>query len=166
MELIIDTDCGIDDLTSLILALNAKKSIINKIHAITTVCGNVNVPEATQAARIVVGLCGKQPYPQIYQGANSPLISGYYKDVPTFEGHGKDGLGDFSKTDEFKSVFSKFADRATVDTSIIAAVKIVELVRSKPPGFFTICAIGPLTNIALAVSIYPELLNKVCFHTS
>jgi purine nucleosidase len=161
MELIIDTDCGVDDATSLILAFHAKKSIINKIHAITTVAGNVSVDCASEAARLVVGLCDKVQYTPIYQGAVKPLVSGYYPDVPRWPGHGADGFGGFTETVEAKKLFAGFADRVNVDKSIIAAVKIVELVKSHPPGFFTICALGPLTNLAIALQLYPELFERV-----
>jgi purine nucleosidase len=161
MELIVDTDCGVDDATSIILALNTHKSLLNKIHAITTVRGNVPAPAATEAARLIIGVCNRPPYPPLYEGATSPLISSYYKEVATWAGHAEDGLGGFSDSEEFKSVYKGFADRVNVDKTVIAAVRIVKLVQGNPPGFFTIVALGPLTNIALAVTLFPGLFQRL-----
>lgn len=164
-SLIIDTDCGIDDVTSLIMAL---KTPAANVLCITTVAGtslpaltatintgNVSVEAATRGTRTVIGLCGG-PCPPVFQGAAAPLIHGYHPAVPSWPGHGKDGFGGAI------SQFAHYADSVPdVDVSVHAAVKLVQIVRSQAEGSVSICALGPLTNIAIAVSLDPQFLGRL-----
>jgi purine nucleosidase len=83
---LIDTDTASDDAVALIMALRAPDV---RVVAITTVAGNVPLPQATRNALYTVELCGaKVP---VYAGADKPLLRAY-QNATWF--HGRDGLGD------------------------------------------------------------------------
>ena len=114
------------------------------VDAITVVAGNVPLAQAVQNALYVVDLCGADV--PVYAGAPSPLVQplGTAQDV-----HGDDGMGDiglpvFGRTPE---------DGDAVDM-------MIETILSAP-GEITLVAIGPLTNIALALKRAPELSGMV-----
>ena len=91
----------------------------------------------------VAGMSGKVP---VYPGARHPLV----KDWTTAEEvHGKDGMGD--------SGFPKARQRPEQKHGVDA---ILELAGSDP-GNVTLVAIGPMTNIALALRKDPSLAKKV-----
>lgn len=64
---------------------------------------------------------------------------------------GEDGFGDFEFRDEILS---------EVDRSIHAAVALVKLARNYP-GELSVIALGPLTNIAIAMTLDPEFAKNV-----
>ena len=133
--LLIDTDPGIDDALALLLAFGAPGSTVE---AITTVAGNVEVWRSTLNARRIVAAAGSAPPPVIAEGAPRPLLRPL---VTAAHYHGEDGLGD---------VFPKEVEPPSTGGEPPAVPAIVEMAR-RVPGTLTIVAIGPLTNIALAV---------------
>ena len=87
----------------------------------------------------------------VYEGADKALIKQYAFSDSYF---GSDGFGDFNFTEEIT---------AKVDKSKHAAVALVDLVK-KYPGEITLLSIGPLTNSAIAVSLYPTFLKSLKSH--
>ncbi len=138
-KIIIDTDPGHDDALALLLLLKSKKI---DVQAVTTVAGNASIDKVTRNAQAVINLTG----------ANIPLFSGLPKPVKraliSAVVHGESGLDGFdtSKT-EFKLTES-------------APEKIVEIVR-KFPGEVTILTLGPLSNLARAFLLDPQLPSLV-----
>jgi len=140
---ILDTDPGVDDALAL-LYLRARPDL--KLLAITTVFGNADVETTTRNAlwlRARLGLVAP-----VYRGAAEPL-NGARGPSPTHV-HGRNGLGDI-ELDGF--------DLPPADPGL-AHERIVELVRAHP-GDVTIVAIGPLTNLALALRAAPDLVERV-----
>lgn len=88
----------------------------------------------------------------VYTGADSPLISKLGSGWP---GHGEDGMGGVGLTDDLMA-------RATHEQtpSQPASSFMVDLVSSSPHNI-EILAIGPLTNIALAIKLDPAFAKKV-----
>jgi len=86
-RIIIDTDAGVDDALAMLLALLSPHEC--KIEAITTVCGNVNVDQATDNVLRILELyqraCSKSkstthishPLPQVFKGEPKPLTRKY-----------------------------------------------------------------------------------------
>lgn len=137
---IIDTDTASDDAVALIMALRWPDV---DVKAITMVAGNVGLEQATRNALYTVGLCGKQT--PVYMGASKPL-SRKHEDAQWF--HGQDGLGDQGYPPPKQQPEGKNA----VDA-------IIETVKANPG--IVMVTLGPLTNIALAVSKAPEIVPLV-----
>lgn len=137
---LIDTDTASDDAVALIMALRAPEV---RVVAITTVAGNVPVQQATRNALYTVELCGANV--PVFMGASKPLLRPY-QDATWF--HGRDGLGDHNYPAARQSPQSDHA----VD-AIISAIEA-------NPGIVLI-TLGPLTNIAVALSRKPEIAAHV-----
>ena len=137
---LIDTDTASDDAVALIMALRSPDV---SVAAITVVAGNVNVHQATRNALHTVELCGaKVP---VYSGAEKPLLRPY-ENATWF--HGRDGLGDHNYP----------APRQAAEQGH-AVDAIIETIEANPGLVFV--TLGPLTNVALALSRKPEIASKV-----
>ncbi len=143
-RILIDTDPGIDDSMMIQLAL---KSPEVQIEALTTVFGNSYVHLTTRNALINLEVAERTDIP-VACGAAKPLIRPY---TPGNAGkvHGQDGLGD-----------CHFPDPKCQALATPAAMLIVERVMQSP-GDLTMLATGPLTNLALALSLEPRISQQV-----
>ena len=137
---LIDTDTASDDAVALIMALRAADV---HVAAITIVAGNVDVQQATRNALYTVELCGASV--PVYSGAVKPLLR-RYENATWF--HGRDGLGDHNYPAPRQSAEGTHAVDALIDTI------------DANPGLVLV-TLGPLTNIALALSKKPEIVAKV-----
>ena len=135
--LLIDTDPGIDDALALLLAFGSPEC---SVEAITTVAGNVEVPLCTRNARRIVAVARPARSPIIVEGAAKPVARPL---VTAGRYHGADGLGE-----AFRDEPSPAAPLPTGDPT--AAHTIVGMAR-RLGRMLTVVAIGPLTNIALAL---------------
>lgn len=140
-KFIIDTDTGSDDAAALMLAILSEKA---DIVGITTLGGNIALEKATANALMTVETCGADI--PVYPGAYRPLM----RELETAEGiHGKDGMGDRDLIHPTLKPQSKHA----VDF-------ILETVRENPDEI-EIIALGPATNIALAILTDRDAMKKV-----
>lgn len=133
---IIDTDPGIDDAIAIFFALTAPELDVT---GLTTVYGNVPVDVATRNALTLLEVAGRPEIP-VARGAADPVATGYLGAVPHI--HGEDGLGDGGERPEPAG--------RPVDASA------AEFLCRHAPGA-TILALGPLTNLALALRLRPDL---------
>jgi inosine-uridine nucleoside N-ribohydrolase len=143
-RIIIDTDAGVDDALAIILAL---KSPELRVEAITTVAGNAKVEKCTRNCLLLLDLLEPKHPPMVAQGAERPLVENL---VTAPEVHGDDGLG---------SITPQYARPYTQAVYGEASDLIIDLVRAYPDKL-TIVAIGPLTNLALAVEKAPKVMKK------
>ena len=139
-RLIIDTDPGVDDAHALLLAL-AHPDV--QVEAITTVNGNVSIDFTTSNTLKILDVAEKDV--PVYRGCDRPLIN--RPENAAFV-HGVDGLGDCGIPASKKQVQSEHAVHALVRLA------------NEHPGEFTLVAIGPLTNLAVALSLDPDLPAK------
>ncbi len=142
-KLIIDTDPGIDDSMAIQLALASKEF---EILGLTTVFGNINVELATINALRLLQLANKVEIP-VAKGASKPLKSEFSGGVPFV--HGDDGQGNTWQPPGCLSPISTPADEFLIEQVL------------KFPKQVTIAALGPLTNLAIALSKEPEIQKLV-----
>ena len=138
--LLIDTDGGSDDVVALIMALRWSEV---RVPAITIVAGNVPVEQATQNVLCTAELCGADT--PVCAGAAKPLL----RELVTARWfHGKDGLGDHG----YAPVSKRADSRHAVDAIIQSVLE--------NPGI-EILTLGPLTNLALAVTQEPRIVEEI-----
>lgn len=137
---LIDTDTASDDAVALIMALRAPDV---RVVAITTVAGNVPVPQSTRNALYTVELCGANV--PVYAGAEKPLLRPY-QNATWF--HGRDGLGDHGYPPPRQS-----------PGKLHAVDAIIEAIEANPG--LVIVTLAPLTNIALALAKCPSIAGQV-----
>ncbi len=142
-RIIIDCDPGHDDMAAILLA--ASNPAI-KIEAITTVCGNASVENTTNNALRIVEAFGLDV--PVYRGALQPLLHRY--EFPAAF-HGPSGLDSAGK--ELPAATRKAETPHAVET-------IIRLVEENP-GEITLVVIGPMTNVALALALRPDLAGSI-----
>jgi inosine-uridine nucleoside N-ribohydrolase len=141
-RVIIDTDPGVDDAMAILLALNSSEL---KVEALTVVPGNVDGRQGLENALKLVSLAGRCDLP-VAGGAQHPLNQ---KLITAQYWHGKNGFAGV----ELPATKCKADPRFGPDL-------IIELVH-KYPHEITLIPVGPLTNIALAVSKDPSITSLV-----
>lgn len=141
-RVIIDTDPGIDDAMAILLALNSPEL---SVEALTVVPGNVEAWQGLGNALKIVSLAGRCDLP-VAGGAQHPLNQ---KLITAQYWHGKNGLADVELPAPKCQADSRFGPDL-----------IIELVH-KYPHEITLIPVGPLTNIALAVSKDPSIVPLV-----
>lgn len=143
IPVIIDCDPGIDDAMALMAAFSFPNL---DIKAITTVSGNVSIEKVTVNARSVLGTLGVQS--KIYKGAKGPLMCA--ETIEATEVHGTSGLGYYALDEAYWHPLEK-----------ISALEAQKQILEEASVPVTIIATGPLTNIALLIKSYPNLINKI-----
>jgi len=141
-RVIIDTDPGTDDAMAILLALNSPEL---KVEAFTVVPGNVDGKQGLENALKLLSLAGRCDVP-VAGGAQHPLNQKLYT---AMYWHGKNGLADIELPPSNCKADTRFAPDL-----------IIELVH-KYPHEITLIPVGPLTNIALAVSKDPSITKLV-----
>ena len=143
MKLIIDTDPGIDDSVAIMMAFQAPGV---EVLGLTTIFGNCTTAYATRNALILCEKAGRPDVP-VAEGSAEPLKGGKPQ-VADFV-HGSDGLGNVS-----------VPEPTTKKAEQTAAEFLVDKV-SQFPGEVSVLALGPLTNLALAIKMDPSFVSKV-----
>lgn len=142
-RIILDCDPGVDDALALMLAISAPEKI--EILGITTVAGNVPLADTTRNARGLLALAERFDIP-VHAGCSRPIMkSTGHRSIM----HGTEGLGGVTLDDSRVALATEHA----VDF-------IIRTVMSKP-GEVTLCPIGPMTNIALAMIKEPRLAENL-----
>ncbi|MGW4799536.1 nucleoside hydrolase [Nonomuraea sp. NPDC004297] len=139
-RVVVDTDTGIDDAHTLLYLAGRPDA---EIVAITSVYGNCAEEDAVRNIGVVTGLLGLDV--PVARGAAAPLrgpahIAGYV--------HGKDGLGDLG------------GDRPLPRVAAESGPELLVRLAAEHPGELDLLALGPLTNLALALRLDPELCTK------
>jgi inosine-uridine nucleoside N-ribohydrolase len=138
VSLILDVDTGIDDALAIALALADPRA---ELVAVTTLAGNHGVDQVIVNTLKVLNHVDANHVP-VHRGASKPLVRQLH-DGQYF--HGKDGLGD--------------ADLEAIDRPLgpdRGPAAIIRLARERP-GELTLVCLGPLTNLAIALNVAPEL---------
>ena len=142
-RIIVDCDPGVDDAIALLTAFASPDEI--EIVGITTVVGNVSLGLTTRNALRVGAMAGRPDIP-VHAGCGRPIM---LRETKSAVSHGTDGLGDLGLPDATHQVQSQHAVDFIIDTVM------------RHPGEITLCPIGPMTNIALALIKQPEIAGKI-----
>ena len=143
-KIIIDTDPGQDDAVAILLALASPDDL--DVLGITAVAGNVPLNLTEKNARIVCELAGR-PDTKVFAGCDAPIAR---KLVTAEHVHGKTGLDGPTLPDPTMPL----QDQHAVDF-------IIDTLRSEPAGTVTLCPLGPLTNVAVALQRAPDIAERI-----
>jgi purine nucleosidase len=143
-DLIIDTDPGADDVVALLLALASPDEL--NVLAITTVAGNVRIDKTSRNARLAREWAGREEVP-VYAGAPRPLVRTpiYAENI-----HGQEGLPGVPVFEPKQGLASGNAVQYLIDT-----------LRNAKPHSITIAMLGPQTNLALALTQAPDIIQGI-----
>lgn len=141
-KVIIDTDPGIDDAVALAIALFSEEL---DVQLITTVAGNVSVDKVTKNMLKLLTFFGKKV--PVAKGAVQPLLR---VGVDASDIHGKTGMEGYDFPEPQNELLLP-------EHAVIEMAKVLRTSSEK----ITICGIGPLTNIALLLRMYPELKSNI-----
>ena len=142
-KIIIDTDPGQDDAIAILLALGSPEL---EVLGITAVGGNVPLLLTQTNARKICELAGRADI-KVFAGASRPLV----RSLVTAENvHGKTGLNGPALPEPTMPLQEQHA----VDF-------IVETLMREESGTVTLCPLGPLTNIALALNREPRIGDRI-----
>ncbi|HVX29251.1 MAG TPA: nucleoside hydrolase [Nitrolancea sp.] len=139
---IMDVDTGVDDAIAIALATRLPEL---DLIGVTTVAGNVDVAKTTENSLRVLAALGRSDVP-VYRGMSRPLARAYHDAA---EYHGVSGLGD-----------AEFPPSPVGVQAETAPEFIVRTARERP-GEITLIPVAPLTNIAVALALEPELPRLV-----
>jgi purine nucleosidase len=137
----IDTDTASDDAVAIVMALRHPNT---EVVGMSVVIGNVPVEMGVQNALYTAELCGKSV--PVHAGAALPLVRAF---ATAQHVHGADGMGDIGLPLKGRA--------ATSDDAVKAMIEAFR----KEPGELELVALGPLTNLALAVRIEPQFASWV-----
>jgi purine nucleosidase len=142
--IILDTDPGHDDAFALLLALASPREI--ELRAVTTVAGNVPVAKTTYNALRLIELAGAGDTP-VYAGCARPMVN----ELVTAEYvHGESGLDGPNLPAPTRGVASAHAVDYLVDDLLAAGERSI-----------TVCLIGPMTNMGMALVKEPAIADKI-----
>ena len=143
-KIIFDTDPGQDDMAAILMALASPKEL--EVLGIVAVAGNVPLHHTERNARRICELAGRAEVP-VFAGSDKPMGR---KLVTAEHVHGKTGL-DGPDLPEPKTPLNK---KPGIDF-------LIETLRAAKDGEITLCTLGPLTNVALALTRAPEVKPKI-----
>ena len=143
-KIIIDTDPGQDDAVAILLALASPEEL--DVLGIVAVAGNVGLAQNAKNALKVVELSGRTDVP-VHAGCARPMT----RPLVTAEHvHGQTGLDG----PDLPEPQIALADKHGVDF-------IIDTLRAEPEKTVTLCALGPLTNLAMALVKAPDIAGRI-----
>ena len=141
-KLILDVDTGVDDAVAIALATTLDFDLIG----VTTVAGNVPVETATRNTLDVLAWLGRSDV-EVHRGASRPLVASY---LDATHVHGGNGLGGV-----------ELPLSAAQERSLAGPAFIIESAFAYGDDL-TIVTLGPLTNLAIAINVRPEIVERIC----
>ncbi|TXH73121.1 MAG: nucleoside hydrolase [Lysobacteraceae bacterium] len=141
LPLLIDTDPGVDDALALLMAFDAPR---HEVVGLTIAAGNVGLAHTVANA---LKLCEvAQVDVPVYAGCDAPLL---HPAPDASYVHGRDGFGDIGYVPAARRAEAEHAAMAMIRLSQTHAERLV------------VCMLGPLTNLAVALKLDPELPYRI-----
>jgi purine nucleosidase len=139
LRVVIDCDTGVDDAMAILYGLLSPDI---EVVGLTCVWGNTSVENATANTLRLLEIA-EQPGVPVARGAARPLIG----PVPKFAGgvHGLDGQGNTN------------LPPPRLEASDETAAELIVRLGREHPGELVLVPTGPLTNIATALAVEPEI---------
>jgi pyrimidine-specific ribonucleoside hydrolase len=141
-KVIFDCDPGLDDALALLLAIASDEL---DVLAITTVAGNSTIENTTQNALDLLEFFGRSDI-AVARGNANPILGNFSLGAHV---HGQRGIGNAS------------LKPSTAKEHPLRAHDLIRKLLMESEDKITIIATGPLTNIGLAISLYPEIIEKI-----
>ncbi|KAF1716167.1 nucleoside hydrolase [Pseudoxanthomonas yeongjuensis] len=142
IPLLIDTDPGVDDALALLMAFSDPG---HQLVGLTIAAGNVGLEHTVRNALKLCEVAGREDVP-IYAGCADPLL---HPAADAAYVHGRDGFGDIGYTPASRTAETEHAALAILRLS------------HEHAGELLLVALGPLTNIALALKLDPTLPQRI-----
>lgn len=143
-QIIIDTDPGVDDAAAILLALASPEI---EVLGISVVAGNVGLDASVTNACKLVALAGRHDIP-VLAGAARPLVRAQV-------------FGRYAHIGGFPDDIVPATDHAPRAGSAIRFIADAARLAATQGCCITLCAIGPLTNIALALRLHPDVARGI-----
>lgn len=140
LRIVLDADPGVDDAHAIMMALTHPQA---EVVAITTVAGNVSLERTTANALVILDVVEKDI--PVYPGCKDALV---YPTLCRATSHGEDGLG--------KCNYPPANRHAEAEPAVQALIRLA----NEAPGELTLVTLGPLTNLAVAIRLDPDLPQK------
>ena len=142
-RIIIDTDPGLDDAVAILLAFASPEL---EVLGLTAVAGNVPLALTEANARRLCELANRRDA-KVFAGCTRPMV----RPLVTAElVHGQTGLDGADLPPPTMALQEQHAVDWLIDTVMAA-----------PSGDITLCALGPLTNIAMAFVKEPRIVPRL-----
>ncbi|BCH26687.1 nucleoside hydrolase [Mesorhizobium sp. L-8-3] len=143
-KIIIDTDPGQDDAFAILFALGSPEEL--EVVALTTVGGNVPLALTSRNALQIAELAGRAEVP-VYAGCSRPMV----KPLKTAEYvHGPTGIDGCTLPEPSRQLQQQHAVNYLVETLMAA-----------PEGELTVCTLGPMTNLGMAMVMEPRIIPRI-----
>lgn len=142
IPLLIDTDPGVDDALALLMAFNDTR---HRMVGLTIAAGNVGLAHTVRNALKLCEVAGRGDIP-VFAGCAQPLL---HASVDAAHVHGADGFGDVG--------FLPAATQAQAEHASLAILRLSH----QHSGELLLVALGPLTNLALALKLDPSLPSRI-----
>ena len=143
IPLIIDCDPGVDDAVMLMMALASPQL---DVRAITTVAGNVPLHLTSRNARMMCDLMGRRDIP-VHAGCPRPMVR---KPVTAEDFHGESGIAGLDPFEPETPLASGHGVNA-----------LIEALRAAGPEGLSVVTTGPMTNLATALVMAPDIAGKI-----
>jgi len=141
-KVLVDTDCGVDDAIAIMMALASPDEV--SVVGITTVSGNAPLASVIDNVLRLLSFLGRTAVP-VFRGASRPLVEPPHHAVDV---HGRNGFGGVQ------------LPSPRVNEQLERAPEGIARLARENPGL-TLLTLGPLTNIAIALNLYPELKGLI-----
>jgi purine nucleosidase len=142
IPLLIDTDPGVDDALALLMAFADPR---HEVVGLTIAAGNVGLHHTVGNALKLCEVLGRDDVP-VFAGCDRPLL---HPAPDAANVHGRDGFGDAGLAPAVREADPRHAAQAILELS------------HRHAGRLLLVALGPLTNIALALRMDPTLPSRV-----